>query len=351
MNFELTSEQGELGASVRRFLSDRGARGPGPDRGARAPLAELGLTGLLVPEALGGAGLGMLEAGVVLEECGRALHAGPFVASALGATRLLRAAATPAEQREWLPALASGERRAAVLGLAPGVSLRAEGGSLSGVEPFALEAGDADWLLVAASGAVFAVDAHGPGVRIDPAETLDPTRRLCRVALDAAQGRRLGAADASAAIAAAADALTAGLVADGVGAAARALERALDHARQREQFGRPIGSFQAVQHLLVDMLQDVELARVAAYHALWAQDAAPPAERASATALAKAFASEALPRVGATAIQVFGGIGVTAELDVHLFYRRLVSLSLLYGGVAHQLERIAEIALAGDGRD
>ena len=342
MNFEFSAEQEELRANVRRFLAERGVA---------APLAELGLAGLLVPEALGGAGLGMLEMGVVLEECGRALHGGPFVGSALGATRLLLAAATPAEQRELLPALVAGERRAAVLGLAPGVSMREAGARLSGVEPFALEAGGADWLLVAVGGALFLTDAHAPGVRIEPAESLDPTRRLFRVTLDAAPARRLGGADASAAIDSARDALTVGLVADGVGAAARALERALDYARQREQFGRPIGSFQAVQHLLVDMLQDVELVRAAAYYALWVQDAAPPAERARATALAKAFGSEALPRVGATAIQVFGGIGFTAELDIHLYYRRLVSLSLLYGAAGHQLERIAEIAFAKDERD
>jgi alkylation response protein AidB-like acyl-CoA dehydrogenase len=139
-------------------------------------------------------------------------------------------------------------------------------------------------------------------------------------------------------------------VADGVGAAARALERAVEYAKQREQFGRPIGSFQAVQHLLVDMLQDVELARAASVHALWAQDAAPAAERARASALAKAFASEALPRVGASAIQVFGGIGFTFELDLHRYYRRLLSLSLLHGDAAHHLERIAEAAFARDER-
>jgi alkylation response protein AidB-like acyl-CoA dehydrogenase len=341
MNFELTAEQEELRASVRRFLAERGAS---------APLGELGLAGLLVPEALGGAGLGMLELGVVLEECGRAQYRGPFVASALGATRLLLGAATPAEQRELLPALASGEQRAAVLGLAPGASLREVGGELSGVERFVLEAGDADWLVVAAGGAVYVTDARARGVRIEPAESLDLTRSLFHVTLDGCPTRRLGGAEAGAAIASAADALSVGLVADGVGAAARALERALEYAKQREQFGRPIGSFQAVQHLLVDMLQDVELARAAAYYALWAQDAAAPAERARASALAKAFASEALPRVGATAIQVFGGIGFTAELDIHLPYRRLVSLSLLYGDLGHHLERLAEFAFEPDER-
>ena len=341
MNLEWTAEQEELRASVRRFLAEQG---PG------AKLSELGLFGLLVPEALGGAGLGMLELGVVLEEAGRALHAGPFVASALGATRLLLATATPAEQRELLPALATGERRAAVVGLAPGAAFHAHGGRLSGAEPFALEAGGADLLLVASDGALFAADAASAGVRIEPAETLDLTRRFDRVALDAAPARRLGAGDARAALAAAADALAVGLVADGVGAAARALERAVEYAKQREQFGRPIGSFQAVQHLLVDMLQDVELTRAAAAFALWAQDAAPAAERARASALAKAFASEALPRVGASAIQVFGGIGFSFELDLHRYYRRLLSLSRLHGDAAHHLERIAEAAFTRDER-
>ncbi len=341
MNFELTPEQEELRANVRRFLAERGSS---------ASLAELGLAGLLVPESLGGAGLGMLELGVVVEECGRALHRGPFFANALGATRLLLAAATPAEQRELLPALAAGERHAAVLGLAPGTSLQEVGGALSGSEPFALEAGAADLLVVAAPGAVYVADAHAPGVRIEPAESLEQTRSLSHVTLDRVPARRLGNADASAAIASAADAFVSGLVADGVGAASRVLERALEYAKQREQFGRPIGSFQAVQHLLVDMLQDIELARVASYYALWAQDAAPPGERSRATALAKAFASEALPRVGAAAIQVFGGVGFTAELDIHLFYRRLLSLSLLYGDGCHHLARLAEIAFEPEGR-
>ena len=337
MNFEFSAEQEELRANVRRFLAEQK-----PD----ASLALLGLAGLLVPEALGGAGLGMLELGVVLEECGRALHAGPFLASALGATRLLLGATSEVERCAWLPTLASGERRAAVLGLAPGARLREASGRLTGVEPFALEAGDADPLLAVADGAVFVIEPHAPGVQIEPAESLDPTRCLFRVVLEAAPARRLGGGDAAAAVAAASDAVVAGLVADGVGAAARALELALDYAKQREQFGRPIGSFQAVQHLLVDMLQDIELARAAAYYALWAQDAAAPAERARATALAKAFASDALPRVGATAIQVFGGIGFTAELDIHRYYRRLISLSLLYGDASHQLDRIAEIAFS-----
>ena len=345
MNFEWTAEQEELRASVRRFLAEQGAA---------AELSALGLAGVLVPEAFGGAGLGMLELGVVLEECGRALHAGPFLASALG-TRLLLGVATETEQRELLPALAEGKLRVAVAGFAPGgasfapgAAFRAQRGRLSGVEPFALDAAGAELVLVVAGRALYVTEANAPGVRIEPAESLDPTRRLACVTLDGAAARRLGASDASSAFAASADALAAGLVADGVGAAGRALELALDHAKQREQFGRPIGSFQAVQHLLVDMLQDLELTRAAAGYALWAQDAAPPAERAQATAVAKAFASEALPRVGANAIQVFGGIGVTFELDVHRYYRRLLSLSLLAGDACHHLERLAALAFGAE---
>jgi acyl-CoA dehydrogenase len=335
LNFELTAEQEALRASVRRFLAERGPA---------APLHGLGLTGLLVPEAFGGAGLGMLELGVALEECGRALYEAPLLGSALAAPRLL-AAASPDAQRELLPGLAAGTRRAAVLGLSPEASYRESGERLSGREPFALEAGDAETLLVASEDGLFAIDALAPGVAVEPAASLDPARRLFCVELAAAPALRIGTPDAGAARAAAYDALVAGLVADGVGAAGRALERAVEYARQREQFGRPIGSFQAVSHLLVDMLQDLELTRVAAYHALWAQDAAPSRERGRATALAKAFASEALPRLGASAIQVFGGIGVTAELDVHRYYRRLLSLSLLCGDAGHQLARIAESEL------
>jgi alkylation response protein AidB-like acyl-CoA dehydrogenase len=338
VNAEPSAEQEELRANVRRFLAEPGER----------DLAALGLAGLLVPEALGGAGLGMVELGVVLEETGRALHRGPFAASALAATRLLLGAASLAEQREWLPRLARGELRAAALGLAPGEAFSERGGRLIGVEPFALEAEGAGLLLVAAGGAVFALEPGARGVAIEPAESLDPTRRLSRVALDGAPAHRLGGSAAAASIEAAADALTAGLVADGVGAAARALELAVDYARQREQFGRPIGAFQAVQHLLVDMLQDVELARAASGYALWAQDVEEPRERARATAIAKAFASEALPRVGAGAIQVFGGIGYTVEIDIHLYYRRGLSLSLLQGDAGFHLERLAAAALTTD---
>ncbi|HEX4778711.1 MAG TPA: acyl-CoA dehydrogenase family protein, partial [Acidimicrobiia bacterium] len=137
-------------------------------------------------------------------------------------------------------------------------------------------------------------------------------------------------------------------VVDGVGAAARALELAVEYARTRVQFDRPIGSFQAVQHLCADMLQAVELARAGAYYACWAIDAADESERHRAVTMAKAFASDELYRVGASAVQVFGGVGFTWEHDIHLYLKRLMSLRTAGGTTDDHLADLAEIALPPD---
>ena len=134
-------------------------------------------------------------------------------------------------------------------------------------------------------------------------------------------------------------------VVDGVGAAARVLEIAVDYAKERQQFGVPIGSFQAVQHLCADMLRAVELARAAAYYACWAFDGADASERHRATTMALAFAADELYGVGASAIQVHAGIGFTWEHDAHLFYKRLLTLQHTGGGAIDQLEELASIAL------
>jgi alkylation response protein AidB-like acyl-CoA dehydrogenase len=135
------------------------------------------------------------------------------------------------------------------------------------------------------------------------------------------------------------------MVVDGVGAASRALELAVEYAKDRRQFDVPIGTFQAVQHLCADMLRAVELARASAYYACWACDAADGAERHRAATMAQAFAADAFYEVGATAIQVFGGIGFTWEHDIHLFYKRLLSVQQYAGGSIDQLEELATIVL------
>jgi acyl-CoA dehydrogenase len=191
----------------------------------------------------------------------------------------------------------------------------------------------------------FVVAPDAPGVALDATPTIDGTRKFATITLTEAPARRLGTGDATAAIAETVDRLGIAAVVDGVGAASRALEMAIEYAKDRRQFGRPIGSFQAVQHLCADMLRAVELARAGAYYACWAADAADPAERHRAATIAQAFAADELYTVGASLIQVHGGIGFTWEHDAHLYYKRLLTLKELSGGSPGQLEELAALVL------
>lgn len=353
MDFEFSDDQEMLRDSVRRFLADRaplawvrerydGERGTTPE--VWSALAELGLTGVLVPGEHGGLGLGMVDIGVVLEEMGRAVHPGPFLASAVGAVSLADA--------PLLPGLASGDVVGTVALHEPGrrhdwrspetvAKPAGEAWSVTGRKAHVPEALAADVLLVTASTddglGVFAVDRGTEGVEVVPQPIVDGSRKEAHVALDGVAARRIEGADVDRAV----DRLVVGMVVDGVGAAAAALDMAVAYAKERVQFDRPIGAFQAVQHLCADMLSDVELARAGAYHALWACDAAGPAERHRAATMAKAWASDALARVGATNIQVHGGVGFTWEHDAHLFYKRLLSLQVAFGSTKDHLEDLA----------
>jgi alkylation response protein AidB-like acyl-CoA dehydrogenase len=199
---------------------------------------------------------------------------------------------------------------------------------------------------------VLAVDSRADGVRITPAPTVDGTRKHGTVVLDRAPARRLGGRgiDATDAVGAVVDRVLTALVVDGLGAAEVALEMAVAYAKERTQFDRPIGSFQAVQHLCADMLVSLELGRAGAYYALWAADEATGglehrAEAHRAATMAKAFAGDAFFRIGANAIQVFGGIGFTWEHDIHLFYKRLLTLQQAHGTGAEHLEELASLIL------
>jgi alkylation response protein AidB-like acyl-CoA dehydrogenase len=194
---------------------------------------------------------------------------------------------------------------------------------------------------------LFAVERTGPGVEVRPVPTIDGTRKSATVELHAATGRPLGpgGAAASEGLAEVVDRMITAAVVDGVGAAEVALDLAVEYAKERIQFDHPIGSFQAVQHLCAEMLQALELGRAGAYYALWALDRAGAAERHRAATMAKAYAGDAFFRVGAGAIQVFGGIGFTWEHDVHLFYKRLLTLHDTWGGTAEHLEELATIIL------
>jgi alkylation response protein AidB-like acyl-CoA dehydrogenase len=369
VDFERSADQELLAQTVSRFLAEQA---PMPyvrdrlddERGTTAPvwegLGELGVIGLLAPESRGGAGMGMVDAAVVLEALGHAVHPGPYLATAIGAISLVNLAGTETDQADLLPELASGARIGTVALWEPGrrgewrdpettATREGDGWRVTGLKAHVADASTADVVFVVATRpdgfGAFAVDPAAPGVTITPTPTVDGTRKEATVVFDAAEARPLGEADRAGAIAATVDRIGVAMVVDGVGAAERALELAVEYAKEREQFERPIGSFQAVQHLCADMLRSVELARAAAYYACWACDAADATERHRAATMAQAFAADALYQVGATAIQVFGGIGFTWEHDVHLFYKRLLTLQQHAGGATDQLEELATIVL------
>jgi alkylation response protein AidB-like acyl-CoA dehydrogenase len=189
------------------------------------------------------------------------------------------------------------------------------------------------------------IDRGAAGLDVVATPTVDGTRKFASVALADTPARRLGTGDATDAVAETVDRLVVAAVVDGVGAASRALEMAVEYAKERRQFDRPVGSFQAVQHLCADMLRAVELARAGAYYACWAADAADAAERHRAATIAPAFAADELYGVGASLIQVHGGIGFTWEHDAHLYYKRLLTLKELAGGTPRQLEELASLIL------
>jgi len=355
MNAELTSEQEELRAELRRFAVQRvpitHAREqwesePGFAREIWEELGALGWLGLLLPEKHGGAGAGMIEAGLALEELGRVLYPGPFLSSAVGAVSgalALDASGLAAE-------LASGERIATLAIVEPHAPARdwrsprcvADGGRISGEKLEVIDGLLAQTFLVSTRSGVFAVDANAPGVRVEPEDGVDRSRRLARLKLDRAPGERLGELEA---LAGPLDRMLLGIALDALGAADAARELALDYAKQRQQFGRPIGAFQAVAHLCADMLGAVELGRAGAYYALWCSDHAEPAERHRSAVLARAHAADSYPRLAADVIQVHGGIGYAWETDPHLYYKRLLAAQHLWGGASAWYEELAGLIL------
>ncbi len=355
MDFEFSDDQELLAESVRRYLTDRApltyVRAHYADAAVVDDvwrgLAELGLVGMLAPESAGGAGMGLVDLALGLAEMGRTVYPGPFAASAVGATTLLARLGTDPIAGEWLPRLAAGDAVATIATMdahADAVHVD-DGGALHGTKTHVPDGVAADLLLVVtAPDAVVAIAADAPGVTVHSLPTVDGSRKFATVTLAGAPGTALSG-DVAGALAAAGDAFGVAAVLDGVGAAERALEMAVEYAKEREQFGRPIGSFQAVQHLCADMVRAIELGRAAAYYAAWACDHADALERHRAATMARAFAADGFYRVAANAIQVFGGIGFTWEHDAHLFYKRLLTLQHLGGSSSDHLEELASIVL------
>jgi alkylation response protein AidB-like acyl-CoA dehydrogenase len=353
MNLELTDEQVALRDTVRRFLAEKASisahvrplldEPTGSTDEVWRGLAALGATGVLVDEQFGGAGLSMVEAGAVAEELGAGLHPGPWLSSAVAATRALTRSGV--EDAALLSGIADGTTIATVGPLTdsrPRADTTGAGTTLHGDVGALPDAAAADVLLVLAEEAgdtvLFAVDPSSAGVTVTPRRHVDPTSKLFDVGLRDVSARRLGVMSAEALGGLVDDVLIVS-AADALGAAQAVMELAVEYAKVRRQFDAPIGSFQAVQHLCVDMYETVELARSGVIHALWAADAADSAERHLSALRAKAFAGR-LATVGDTAIQVFGGIGFTWEHDAHLYLKRLLGWSALLGGSDRYLEAV-----------
>lgn len=361
MNLEPTSEQDDLRQSVRRFLADHTPIHPfvrtmlddsrGTTSDAWNGLASLGVLGLLVPERFGGAGLGMVEMGVVLDEMGRALLPGPFVSSAVGAVTAVLIGGSAEDHAALLPGLASGTTIGTVPLLPapdadpPRASEEHGEWRLTGMWTQVPDLLAATLLLVpvpCSDGVgLFAVEPNAGGVGREATDHVDQTRKVGRLAFRDVTACRLGG-DAAAAVAAVTDHLLIAMASDAVGAAQAVLDLAVDYAKQRVQFDKPIGTFQAVQHLCADMLLALQLARGGAMYAQWAADHADAAERRRAALTTRAFAGDRLSAVGADAIQVFGGIGYTWEHDAHLYYKRLLTLRHFLGGASTFLDQLAE---------
>ncbi len=328
-------------AEVRRWSGT----GAGYDPGLWAELAgQLGLAGLLVPAGYGGAGCGLAEAGVVLQELGRGLVSVPYLSSAVLAVTALLASGDDAAQADLLPRLATGELLAAVAVSGPGgradvtpgspgvTASRSPGGAvLDGEALYVVDGHVAGVLLVAGrdeGGArLYRVAADAPGLTRTAMSVLDATRNLTRLGFSGVPARPLGpAGSGAAALGRVLDTALVALAAEAVGGAEQALDLAVSHAKQRVQFGRPIGSFQAVKHKCADMFVALEGARAALDGALLG--AGDPGAAALVAALQ---CSAAYTHITTEAIQVLGGIGFTWEHPAHLYFRRARTSAVLFG--------------------
>jgi acyl-CoA dehydrogenase len=366
MYFELSAEQESFRDTVRRFAETRApisyVRSMYDDeRGTTGEvwqgLVDLGITAILVPESYGGMGLGMVDMGLALEELGRALHPGPYFSSAVAATLAITALHDGAEG-DLLSAMAAGDHIATLALFEPDrryqwcqpttvAAASPSGWTVTGTKVHVGDAVAADTILVVAGTpdglGLFAVNRADADISPEP--LLDGSRKQAEVILRSAPARRIGRHDATSRLSAALDRMLIGLVVDSVGTAQAALDISVDYAKVRHQFGRPIGSFQAVQALCVDMHYQVENSRSLAYYAMWAADDVDASECNRAATMAKAFASNAIAKVGETAIQVHGGIGVTWEHHIGLYYKRCLSMQSAFGDSRDHFENLASVIL------
>ena len=372
MNFAFSDEQEELRQTVRRFLEDKSPSSEvrrlmetteGYDPAVWKQMGqELGLQGLHVPEEYGGQGFTFVELGMVLEEMGRVLLCAPYFSSVvLGANAILNAG-TDAQKQELLPAIASGETIATLAFTEPngkwdssGITMEAradaDGYVLDGEKMFVIDGHTANLVVVAArlagtSGtdgiAFFTVDGDAAGLTRTPLATMDQTRKQARLEFSGVKATPLGEPGAGwPALSKTLDQAAVGLANEMIGGAQFVLDMSVEYAKVRVQFGRPIGSFQAIKHKCADMLLEVESGKSAAYYAAWAA-AEDNDELPVVAALAKAYISDAYFHCAAENIQIHGGIGFTWEHDAHLYFKRAKSSEIFLGDATYHRELLAQ---------
>jgi alkylation response protein AidB-like acyl-CoA dehydrogenase len=367
MNFAFSEEQEELRKTVRSFLEAKSPEtevrklmetAEGYDSAIWNQMgAEMGLQGLVIPEEYGGSGYSYVELGVVLEEMGRALLCAPFFSTVALAANTLLQSGDDAAKKAYLPGIASGETIATLAFTEPsgkwdeaGITMQATGSGsdwkLSGTKSFVLDGHTASLILVAARTgkgvSLFAVDGGASGLTRTALSTMDQTRKQAKLEFANTPAKLVGTEGAGwAVLSKVLDLAAVALAAEQVGGAQKVLEMAVEYAKVRVQFGRPIGSFQAIKHKCADMLLLVESARSAAYYA--ACVAAEGGEGlAVAASLASAWCSDAYFRCAGESIQIHGGVGFTWEYDPHLHFKRARCSQSLLGEPAWHRERVAQ---------
>jgi alkylation response protein AidB-like acyl-CoA dehydrogenase len=372
VNFAFSEEQDQLREHVRRFMEDKSPSAEvrrlmetteGYDPAVWQQMAqELGLQSLHIPEAYGGQGFTFIELGIVLEEMGRVLLCAPYFSTVVLAANAIMNAGTEEQRQALLPGIASGETIAALAFTEPngkwdaaGITMEAKGSGdsymLDGTKHFVIDGHTANLIVVAARTAgsggeegisFFTVDGDASGLTRTPLSTMDQTRKQARLDFSGVEAKPLGEPGSGwAALSKTLDQAAVALANEMVGGAQKVLEMSVEYAKVRVQFGRPIGSFQAIKHKCADMLLEVESGKSAAYYASWAA-AEDNDELPVVASLAKAYCSDAYFHAAAENIQIHGGIGFTWEHDAHLYFKRAKSSEILLGDATYHRELLAQ---------
>lgn len=367
MNFAFTEEQEELRKTVRAFLDAKSPESAvreqmetanGVDPAVWNQMGEqMGLQGLHIPEEFGGSGFTQIELGIVLEEMGRALLCAPFFSTVVLAGNTLLHSGDNAAKAKYLPGIASGETVATLASTEPsgkwdetGITMEAKGSGsdwkLSGTKMFVIDGHTANLVIVAARTSkgvsLFAVDGNAKGLTRTALSTMDQTRKQAKLEFIDVAAELIGVEGKGwDVLSTVFDLAAVALAAEQVGGAQKVLEMAVEYAKVRVQFGRPIGSFQAIKHKCADMLLEVESAKSAAYYGMWCASEMND-ELPSVASLAKAYCSEAYFHAAAENIQIHGGIGFTWEHPAHLYFKRAKSSELLFGDPTYHRELLAQ---------